>query len=67
MARDRLEDWRCEADCPGRTSECHAKCERYAEYRRILSGIYKVQAADRDFLAHVQRAGENFRKERKKK
>lgn len=60
---ERLENYRCPAECPERSTSCHGSCERYAKYREILAKIYKVRQEDREYLAHVNRARDNFRRE----
>ena len=31
----------CVPDCPGRNSECHAKCEKYAKFAEERQKIYE--------------------------
>lgn len=34
----------CKKDCPDRSAECHAVCEKWAEYSEIMKTLYKVRA-----------------------
>lgn len=34
----------CKKDCPDRSAECHAVCEKWAEYSEIMKTFYKVRA-----------------------
>lgn len=34
----------CKKDCPDRSAECHAVCEKRAEYSEIMKTFYKVRA-----------------------
>lgn len=42
----------CVRDCPERSAECHAACEKYAEYRKAMD-IYRDsehEARKKDFV-----------------
>ena len=34
----------CKKDCPDRSAECHAVCEKWTEYSEIMKTFYKVRA-----------------------
>ena len=50
----------CKKDCPDRTANCHAECERYKEYARMM-------ALERDLRASNREACSAFCEGRKRK
>ena len=45
----------CVKDCPDRSAECHAHCEKYLEYEKARNEKYKRDAFAKDVEAFLNR------------